>query len=141
VRTFDGFDELDAAVHFASEQSIDIVICAMGCGAQEDFLLRLQESGWTGCGFTCGGYFDQLGNGLRYYPEWIDKNHLRWLYRLYQEPGRLWKRYAVQYSLFCLLLLKDYMPESISISRGLSSHPALGSRRRGPDRGLEESGS
>jgi N-acetylglucosaminyldiphosphoundecaprenol N-acetyl-beta-D-mannosaminyltransferase len=106
LRTFDGFKDLDQATEFAVEQKIDIVICSMGCGAQERFLLRLANAGWIGCGFTCGGYFDQLGRGIQYYPDWIDSHDLRWAYRLYKEPRRLWRRYLIQYSRFLLLVLK-----------------------------------
>jgi N-acetylglucosaminyldiphosphoundecaprenol N-acetyl-beta-D-mannosaminyltransferase len=38
---------------------------------------------------------------------WMQKNGLEWLFRLYVEPGRLWKRYLVTNSLFIYLFIKQ----------------------------------
>lgn len=77
----------------------DIVICGMGTPKQEEILIEIRSTGWRGTGFTCGGYFDQLcqSNGNSYYPTAIDMLNLRWAYRIYKEPKRLWKRYLVDY--------------------------------------------
>lgn len=85
----------------------DIVVCGMGGGVQEAFLLALRSEGWMGAGFTCGGYLDQLGEGVQYYPEWVDRLELRWLYRLCREPRRLWRRYIIDYGAFGLRVLQD----------------------------------
>lgn len=79
----------------------DFVITAMGTPFQEKFLLDLKSSGWCGTGFTCGGFLDQVLVGkASYYPKWADRLNLRWLYRLYKEPQRLWKRYLIDYQVF-----------------------------------------
>jgi N-acetylglucosaminyldiphosphoundecaprenol N-acetyl-beta-D-mannosaminyltransferase len=106
VATFDGYNERDLALASPEVVTADIAICGMGIGVQEGFLVALQERGWNGCGFTCGAYFDHLNAGFRYYPAWIDGLHLRWAYRLYREPKRLWRRYLVDYPYFILLFLK-----------------------------------
>lgn len=107
VHAFDGFEEADRAAKCAVEELVDVVICAMGAGAQENFLLRLRDAGWRGCGFTCGGYFDQLSDGLHYYPVWVDRWNLRWAYRLYREPRRLWRRYFIDYALFLVSFVRE----------------------------------
>lgn len=101
---FSGFSEDESIYH--KLLSADIVICGMGAGRQESFLSNLKKAGWSGTGFTCGGYFDQLlsSDGRCYYPEFIDHFHLRWLYRLYKEPARLLPRYFVSYPKFFFLL-------------------------------------
>ena len=79
----------------------DFVITGMGTPLQERFLLDLRGIGWSGTGFTCGGFMDQTAElGKDYYPKIIDKFNLRWLFRLYKEPGRLWKRYFFKYPIF-----------------------------------------
>jgi N-acetylglucosaminyldiphosphoundecaprenol N-acetyl-beta-D-mannosaminyltransferase len=100
VRCYDGYgDTKQKAVELAELQP-DIVICGMGAGAQEMLLLDLAKQGWNGCGFTCGGYFDQLLHSYEYYPKWIDASNLRWAYRLSKEPRRLWRRYLLDYPVF-----------------------------------------
>lgn len=42
-----------------------------------------------------GAAFDMNSGRLRRAPQWMQNSGLEWLYRLLQEPGRLWKRYLV----------------------------------------------
>ena len=101
----DGFRnsaEYEAAVKLAKP---DITICGMGAPRQEELLVRLQQArAWRGLGFTCGGYFDQLKDGLNYYPAVFDRLDIRWLYRLMREPRRLSRRYAIEYQDYCIAL-------------------------------------
>ncbi|UEG54951.1 WecB/TagA/CpsF family glycosyltransferase [Mucilaginibacter daejeonensis] len=87
----------------------DIVIVGMGTPYQEYFLTDLRNKGWKGTGFTCGGYMDQLveSKGGNYYPDLVNKWNVRALYRLFREPGRLWKRYLIMYPLFLYSYLKS----------------------------------
>lgn len=85
----------------------DIVVCGMGTPNQEKFLLDLVDNGWKGKGYTCGGFFHQTARkGICYYPRWIDKCNLRWLFRLYDEPA-LFKRYSFGLVGFFWCLLCD----------------------------------
>ena len=40
-----------------------------------------------------GAGFDYFAGNLKRAPEWMQKRNLEWLYRLRQEPGRLFSRY------------------------------------------------
>jgi len=104
VGSLDGFGAMEAKARAVRDLAPDIVICGMGSVRQESFLLELKAQGWRGWGFTCGGYLDQLNQGMAYYPHWVDAANLRWAYRLAREPGRLWRRYLVDYSHFGLLV-------------------------------------
>ncbi|MFT4848175.1 MAG: exopolysaccharide biosynthesis WecB/TagA/CpsF family protein [Sediminicola sp.] len=85
----------------------DIVVVGMGTPLQEGFLVDLKEKGWKGKGFTCGGFFHQTSKNLRYYPYWIDKFNLRWLYRLCDEP-KLIRRFLRAYLIFPFVFTVDY---------------------------------
>lgn len=85
----------------------DIVIAGMGTPLQEYFLIDLRSKGWQGTGFTCGGFLHQTAKNIEYYPKWIDKFNLRWLYRIYDEP-KLFKRYFYDYSKFLIYFILDY---------------------------------
>ena len=78
----------------------------MGTPLQEKFLIDLKKNGWSGIGFTCGGFLHQTSNNIIYYPNWIDKFSLRAFYRMYDEP-KLIKRYFLIYPLAILLFLYD----------------------------------
>ena len=83
----------------------DIVVCGMGTPTQELFLADLVKMGWEGNGFTCGGFFHQTKSEINYYPNFIDRFHLRYFYRLYKEPYLI-KRVG-SYFLFLLFFLID----------------------------------
>lgn len=81
----------------------DIVLIGMGAGTQENFLLDVRQAGWDGIGYTCGGFLHQsIKKQGNYYPEFMNKYNLRWLYRIYDEP-KLIKRYLIfyPYAIFC----------------------------------------
>ncbi len=41
---------------------------------------------FQGIGFTCGGFVHQTAmNRMHYYPNWVDKMNLRFVYRMYKE--------------------------------------------------------
>lgn len=86
----------------------DIVIAGLGTGRQEKFLIDLGKEGWGGCGFTCGGFIHQTAkSGVKYYPTYINKLHLRWMFRILNEP-KLLKRYVFQYPLALVFIILDY---------------------------------
>jgi len=99
----DGYAELKAARARILEADPDLVLCGMGAPRQERFLAGLKAAGFRGVAFTCGGFLDQLAQAETYYPAWIDRLELRWLYRIWMEPGRLWRRYAIDYLPFLRL--------------------------------------
>jgi N-acetylglucosaminyldiphosphoundecaprenol N-acetyl-beta-D-mannosaminyltransferase len=47
-----------------------------------------------------GAAFDLISGNVRQSPRWIQRSGFEWLYRLIQEPRRLWKRYFKNNPLF-----------------------------------------
>ncbi|SIR42461.1 WecB/TagA/CpsF family glycosyltransferase [Pontibacter lucknowensis] len=64
----------------------DIVVAGLGVPLQEKFLVDLYHKGWSGQGYTCGGFIHQTIDRLNYYPDWINKFNLRMPYRFIKEP-------------------------------------------------------
>lgn len=78
----------------------DYLIVGMGIKMQERFLLMCKQAGYKGIGFTCGGFIHQTSKDeIDYYPAWIDKINLRFLYRMWKEPHTR-KRYLMAGLLF-----------------------------------------
>jgi N-acetylglucosaminyldiphosphoundecaprenol N-acetyl-beta-D-mannosaminyltransferase len=101
----DGYRSFDELVAWTMERKPDVVLVAMGAPHQEAFLLRLKQSGFSGLGITCGGFFDQFSESVSYYPPIVDKLEMRWIYRLLREPKRLARRYLIEYRGFVLNVL------------------------------------
>ena len=98
--------------YFASEEEMnqearritglnpDFLIVGMGALMQEKFLLKVKRAGYLGIGFTCGGFIHQTSkNEIDYYPAWVDKTNLRFMYRMWKEPHTR-KRYLMAGLLF-----------------------------------------
>ena len=49
-----------------------------------------------------GAAFDLLTGRIRQAPQWVQRAGLEWLFRLSQEPRRLWKRYLINNPLFVM---------------------------------------
>src|SRR5205807_1468977 len=56
-----------------------------------------------------GAAFDLLTGRVRQSPRWIQRVGLEWLFRLFQEPKRLWKRYLVNNPLFVIRAARQLM--------------------------------
>ena len=54
-----------------------------------------------------GGSFDVVYGKVKRAPLWMQRLSLEWLFRVIQEPKRMWKRYLVTNSKFILLLIKE----------------------------------
>ena len=79
--------------------------------------MKLRAQGFSGLGFTCGGFLDQLAESQHYYPAWIDKADLRWLYRLCKEPRRLLRRYTLDYAPFIGMTLGGVLRQRLGGAR------------------------
>lgn len=80
-------DEMDKEAKHIVETNPDFLLVGMGAIMQEKFLQKVKQAGFTGIGFTCGGFIHQTANNeMEYYPAWVDRANVRFLYRMYQEP-------------------------------------------------------
>ena len=80
-------EEKDAEAQHIIELNPDFLIVGMGAIKQEEFLLKVRDAGYRGIGFTCGGFIHQTArNMIDYYPGWMDRMNLRFVYRMWKEP-------------------------------------------------------
>ncbi|OKZ15589.1 MAG: glycosyltransferase [Bacteroides sp. 43_108] len=78
--------EMNKEASHIVELNPDFLIVGMGALMQEKFLLKVKKMGYQGIGFTCGGFVHQTAmNRMHYYPNWVDKMNLRFVYRMYKE--------------------------------------------------------
>ncbi len=84
------------------------VICGLGTPKQDMFAQKVKTELPTQVRqiYTCGGFLHQSESRVDYYPEFINKYNLRWLYRAFKEP-KVAKRLLIQYPLFCFYVVWD----------------------------------
>ncbi len=72
----------------------DILFMGLGCPKQENWMAAHSEK-FPAVMLGVGASFDFYAGNVRESPEWMGKLGLEWLYRLTQEPKRLWRRYLI----------------------------------------------
>jgi N-acetylglucosaminyldiphosphoundecaprenol N-acetyl-beta-D-mannosaminyltransferase len=55
-----------------------------------------------------GGSFDVYAGRVKRAPAWMRRVGLEWLFRVSQEPGRMWRRYAGDAPRFAWLVLRAW---------------------------------
>ena len=89
-----------------NRSGIDILFVGLGCPKQEWWMYRSHDFVRPFM-LGVGAAFDFVAGTKRRSPRWIHPMGLEWLYRLFQEPRRLWRRYAVFGPLFVWLVLSQ----------------------------------
>ena len=72
----------------------DILFVALGNPKQELWMGRNAAKLEVPVMIGVGGTFNFIAGRVRRAPKWMQKSGLEWIYRILQEPGRLWRRYA-----------------------------------------------
>lgn len=72
----------------------DIIFVGLGAPKQELWVHKYQNRFDKGLFLGVGAAIDFVANRVRRAPVWMQKSGTEWIYRLYQEPGRLAQRYA-----------------------------------------------
>ncbi|GBF22944.1 N-acetylglucosaminyldiphosphoundecaprenol N-acetyl-beta-D-mannosaminyltransferase [Candidatus Gastranaerophilus sp. (ex Termes propinquus)] len=93
------------------ESGADILFVAMGSPKKEVFLNKysaLMEVPFT---MGVGGSFDVVAGKVKRAPVWVQKLNSEWLFRLLQEPGRMFRRYAVTNTAFAFMLLREFLKQ------------------------------
>ncbi len=85
-----------------------ILFVALGNPKQELWMGRNLKKLRVGVAIGVGGTFNFVAGRVRRAPLWMQRCGMEWIYRIVQEPGRLWRRYAyglVKYSWLSLIHL------------------------------------
>jgi N-acetylglucosaminyldiphosphoundecaprenol N-acetyl-beta-D-mannosaminyltransferase len=104
--------EMQQTQSYIAEHDIRLVFVVLGCPKQELFMSQISPNSaahYIGIG---GALPVMLGMQKRA-PLWMQKSSLEWLFRLAQEPRRLFRRYFVTNSLYILLLSKQLLLKTL----------------------------
>jgi N-acetylglucosaminyldiphosphoundecaprenol N-acetyl-beta-D-mannosaminyltransferase len=73
----------------------DVIFVAMGVPRQELWIDRWANQSGARVAIAVGGLFDFYSGIMPRAPLWMRRLGIEWLFRLYQEPGRMWRRYLL----------------------------------------------
>lgn len=94
------------AIEAVRKAKPDILFVGVGSPKQEYWIRRWRKDLLVPVAIGVGAAFDFLSGQVRRAPVWMQRAGLEWLWRLAQEPKRLWKRYLIDDLPYFYLLLK-----------------------------------
>jgi N-acetylglucosaminyldiphosphoundecaprenol N-acetyl-beta-D-mannosaminyltransferase len=87
--------ENEKILRFINEARPDFLFVALGAPQQDVWIKANRDRLDVPVCMGVGGTFDLLAGVLLRAPVWMQRAGLEWLFRLGQEPSRLWRRYIV----------------------------------------------
>lgn len=88
-----------------NDSGASILLVGFGNPKQELWLERNRSNLKCGIAIGIGGTFNFIAGAVKRAPQWMRRTGTEWIYRVIQEPGRLWKRYFIGLLKFnCMVL-------------------------------------
>ncbi len=106
----DGFfplGETPRVIQEINASGASILLVAMGAPRQEQWLASHAAELKPPVRMGVGGLFDFYSGRIPRAPVWMREIGLEWVYRLLQEPGRMWRRYIIGNPLFLFRVWKE----------------------------------
>ncbi|WP_322054784.1 WecB/TagA/CpsF family glycosyltransferase [Paraburkholderia bannensis] len=106
------WDDESAVVEKIGASGARLLFVAITSPKKENFINRWRTQLGVDFVMGVGGTFDVVAGKVRRAPVWMQRYGLEWLYRVIQEPGRMWRRYLTTNLQFAGLLLKAILRTS-----------------------------
>jgi N-acetylglucosaminyldiphosphoundecaprenol N-acetyl-beta-D-mannosaminyltransferase len=101
------WDDEASIVRQIRDSGADMLFVGIGSPLKERFIDRWRDQFGVQFAMGVGGTFDVVAGKVRRAPEWMQRLGLEWLFRVIQEPRRMWRRYLVTNSRFAFMLLRE----------------------------------
>lgn len=101
------WDDERQLVEEIRESGAKLLFVAISTPRKERFIDRWKEDLGVSFAMGVGGSFDVLAGKVRRAPAWMQKAGLEWLFRVIQEPRRMWRRYLVTNLAFAFMLTRN----------------------------------
>lgn len=102
-----GAIESDETIALINESGADIVWVGMGTPKQDWWVANHRPLLKAAVLIAVGAAFDFHTGRVRQAPSWMQRHGLEWLFRLSQDPKRLWRRYLLDNGRFVLRIGLD----------------------------------
>lgn len=157
-------DQEDAIAKTIAQSRAHLVLVAMGNPRQEAWIAR-HIPRCAPCAIGVGALFDFAAGNVTRAPRWIRTLRLEWLFRLSQEPRRLWRRYLIGNTRFLAYVFSERFersalhvrrvfagllgatPDALAVSLATTARRSVGphararnARARSPATGLRRTG-
>lgn len=101
------WDEEEVLVEKIRSSGAQLLFVAVTSPMKENFINRWRDRLGVTFVMGVGGTFDVVAGKVKRAPLWMQNWGLEWLFRIIQEPKRMWRRYLVTNTRFAILLVKE----------------------------------
>jgi exopolysaccharide biosynthesis WecB/TagA/CpsF family protein len=112
---WDGYscwDNMTQVVQSINDARPEIVLVALGNPQQELWIAEFGPQLKANVIIGVGALFDYISGRKKRAPACYRRLKLEWLYRLFYEPSRLWRRYSVELVSFMFFVMRATIPRS-----------------------------
>ncbi len=102
--------DVDEAVRAAKP---DLLFVALGAPKQEYWIAERGLKLAVPVCIGVGGSFEMVAGVVKRAPGWLQDAGCEWLYRFYQEPRRMWRRYLIGNAQFAAIVLRQRMRRAL----------------------------
>ncbi|MBP5585335.1 MAG: WecB/TagA/CpsF family glycosyltransferase [Lentisphaeria bacterium] len=106
-----------------NESGASILLVGFGNPKQELWAERNRANLKCGIAVGIGGTFNFIAGAVKRAPDWMRHSGTEWIFRIIQEPGRLWKRYGFGLLVFNTLALFAFLNRPRKGGAGIVAHP------------------
>lgn len=110
-------EDNDSIVHNMATSGADILFVGFSSPKKEYWINKNIDRLNIPFVMGIGGTYDYMAGNTKRAPKWFQTHGLEWVYRLAQEPRRMWKRYAIGNFSFILFTLRTTVYQKINKKR------------------------
>jgi exopolysaccharide biosynthesis WecB/TagA/CpsF family protein len=103
---FDRQTENEKVIKAINGSGAEFLLVAFGAPLQEKWISENRERLTPNILMGVGGLFDFYSERTKRAPRWLREIGLEWVFRLLQEPGRMWRRYVIGNPLFLYRVIR-----------------------------------
>lgn len=102
------WDNEEEVVKKIKESKAKLLFVAITSPKKENFINKWKDELGVEFVMGVGGTFDVISGKVKRAPNFMQKIGMEWLFRLMQEPRRMWKRYLYTNTVYLFLLFKEF---------------------------------
>lgn len=87
--------EVEKILQMIIKSNVDILIVGLGAPKQEKFIFKYHDRLNVPISLGLGASLDFEAGNIKRAPKWMQKSGLEWLFRITQDPRRMFKRYII----------------------------------------------
>jgi len=99
-------DNEEAVVRDIAASGAEMLFVGISSPKKENFINKWNKTLGVKFVMGVGGTFDVMAGRVKRAPPWMQNWALEWLFRVMQEPRRLWKRYLITNSKFLWMMIR-----------------------------------